>query len=341
MANREEAITRQDDPNYRPLCYHEVPMHYAWIQDRDRNYWRPRTREQKTVGRVVVASPSSMERFALRLLLHHVPGPNGFEDLLTVNGQTYNTFQAAAQARHVLDQNDHEYHQCLAEAITVITSGRELCSLFATILMFGKPINAGRLWEDYPDHFSADFQHMYRANEMIVDVERCYAEALHDLHRILTARGKSLSDFKSMQRLPELPTDTITDAIAVNRREQEHHLLLEQVRTNIERLNPQQRLAFDTIIGAINDPAIMQRAFFVDGAGGSRKTFLYNTLLAHVHAQGKIALAVASTGIAALLLHEGTTAHSRFKIPVQELDSISTCDISVQSANGRLIQSHL
>lgn len=64
--------------------------------------------------------------------------------------------------------------------------------------------------------------------------------------------------------------------------------------------------------------------FFVDGPGGTGKTFVYSIMLAHVRSQGQIALAVASSGIAALLLKGGRTAHSRFKIPL-DLDRTSTC----------------
>ena len=66
------------------------------------------------------------------------------------------------------------------------------------------------------------------------------------------------------------------------------------------------------------------RLFFVDGPGGTGKTFLYKTLLATVRARGDIALAVASSGIAALLLEGGRTAHSRLKIPIP-VHSSSVC----------------
>ena len=62
----------------------------------------------------------------------------------------------------------------------------------------------------------------------------------------------------------------------------------------------------------------------MDGPGGMGKTFLYKLLLAHLRAQGKVALAVASSGIAALLIEGGRTAHSRFKIPVPAHET-STC----------------
>lgn len=65
----------------------------------------------------------------------------------------------------------------------------------------------------------------------------------------------------------------------------------------------------------------MPSAYFVSGAGGTGKTHVYQALLAHVRLGGRIALAVASSGVAALLLGGGTTGHSRFKIPFELEDN--------------------
>ncbi len=62
----------------------------------------------------------------------------------------------------------------------------------------------------------------------------------------------------------------------------------------------------------------------IDGPGGTGKTFLYNLLLGRVCCEGHVALVVASSGIVALLLDGGRTAHSRFKIPVGNLHENST-----------------
>ena len=48
-------------------------------------------------------------------------------------------------------------------------------------------------------------------------------------------------------------------------------------------------------------------------------------------------MAVASSGIAALLLPEGRTAHSRFKIPFK-LTANSICNLNLQSEEAKLIQ---
>jgi len=54
--------------------------------------------------------------------------------------------------------------------------------------------------------------------------------------------------------------------------------------------------------------------------------------------EGRVAIAVASSGIVALLLDGGHTAHSRFKIPVQGLNNTSTCYISRDSELAALLQ---
>ncbi|CAA0809737.1 PIF1 helicase [Striga hermonthica] len=60
-------------------------------------------------------------------------------------------------------------------------------------------------------------------------------------------------------------------------------------------------------------------------------------LLAIVRSKGGIALATATSGIAASILPGGRTAHSRFKIPI-DLSDIKSCKISKQSSLGVLIR---
>jgi hypothetical protein len=55
---------------------------------------------------------------------------------------------------------------------------------------------------------------------------------------------------------------------------------------------------------------------FLDAPGGTVKTFLINLLLAKVRQTGKIALAVAASGIAATLLSGGRTVHFAFRLPL-------------------------
>jgi hypothetical protein len=78
------------------------------------------------------------------------------------------------------------------------------------------------------------------------------------------------------------------------------------------------------------------KLFFVYGSGGTNKTFVWTTLLSPLRGQGKIVLAVASSGIASLLLLGGRTAHSRFKILI-DLHDESTCNITQQMKVAKLV----
>ena len=59
---------------------------------------------------------------------------------------------------------------------------------------------------------------------------------------------------------------------------------------------------------------------------------LSNLILAYTRSKGYIALAAATSGVAALLLQGGRTAHSRLKLPLDAGGPTSTCNISKQSA---------
>ena len=92
-------------------------------------------------------------------------------------------------------------------------------------------------------------------------------------------------------------------------------------------LNADQLSIYNFIIAAVNDTNSYFNAFSIDVPGGTGKTFLYDALLlSTVRSQGNIALATASSGIAALLLQVGRNVHSRMKVPIH-LNEISVCSI--------------
>ena len=87
----------------------------------------------------------------------------------------------------------------------------------------------------------------------------------------------------------------------------------------------------------MGDDFICRIQAFVDAPGGMGKTFCFNLLLAAVRAQGQIALAVASSGIAATVLTGGRMFHSHFKAPLQP-DATSVCSIKGQSTLAEVIR---
>ena len=96
----------------------------------------------------------------------------------------------------------------------------------------------------------------------------------------------------------------------------------------IAMLNPLQRTAADDILMNVNEyDNNKARCFFIDGPGGTGKTFLYTALINALRGNKKRVLAVAWTGIAAILLPNGVTCHTAFRFPL-DIREDSTCHMS-------------
>jgi ATP-dependent DNA helicase PIF1 len=146
----------------------------------------------------------------------------------------------------------------------------------------------------------------------------------------LTGWNKRLKDFIDVDSMSEYNIDDYrpdADEPMQNQVDDAH----------LETLNQDQRIAFDTITAAVRDRNSANRIFFLDGSGGTGKTFLYNTILTTLRAEGYRCMAMATSGIAACLLLQGRTAHSSFAIPLKLHDQ-STCAIGVRSALADLIR---
>lgn len=113
--NKVDALARQ-------LLYSEIPFYY--IFDKSGKNWRRRkltTSRKKTgaesdmIGRIpaVGLNAKQKELFFLRILLHHVRGPTGYDDLKTVDGTLLPTFQQACIARGLFSDDNEAYEVCL------------------------------------------------------------------------------------------------------------------------------------------------------------------------------------------------------------------------------------
>jgi len=236
---------------------------------------------------------SDPERFYLRLLLLNVKGACSFQDLRTVNKVEHPTFAEAAKAMGLI-KDETVWEQTLADAI-VSGMPKELRELFVTICVFVNSNNAKDFWEAYKDHLCKDFTNSHLGHQ--VPCRQCEQLAMREIKDNFILHGKRCEDFNLLSPPVNIPRNP-QEYFNVNA-ERETALLMSST------LNDEQQSAFDEIIESVNQPNLQSRCFFLDGPGGSGKTYLYRTLLSQLRGQSYIALPVASTGIAANLLSGG------------------------------------
>ncbi|GFW54464.1 ATP-dependent DNA helicase [Trichonephila clavipes] len=238
--------------------------------------------------------------FYLRLLLINIRGPISFQDLRTVNGQLCATYRQACQELNLLE-NDAHWDTALADASNTARP-QQIRTLFAIIFTTCFSSNPKDLWEKYKDYMSEDILHRLRASNQNPDIQFTpivYNEALILIEDIcLTIANKALVQLG--MPASNRPANNLFDRDLQRETHYNFDELGTFVRTNLPHLILEQRIAYDRIMRAITEQS--DGLFFIDALGGTGKTFLLSLILATIRSQNNIALAIASSGIAATLL---------------------------------------
>ncbi|XP_071721366.1 ATP-dependent DNA helicase PIF1-like [Rutidosis leptorrhynchoides] len=270
------------------------------------------------------------------MLLNIVKGPRSFEEICTVDGRVRNTFKDACFAYGLLN-DDQEWTEAISEA-RLWASGAQLRDLFVTMLLFCNVSSPLKLWELNWEALSEDILHKKRKHfkfpELILTETQIKNYCLVEIQAILNRNGKSLSDY---QDLPQPDPSLLTKL--------DNRLIREELNYNVEEmrnlheslfnsLNSEQLIIYENVVTSVKQQK--GGLFFVYGPGGTGKTFLYNAILTKLRSESMAVLAVASSGIASLLLPGGRTSHSRFFIPLELMEN-STCGIKQKSHLAELM----
>ncbi|KAL3365048.1 hypothetical protein AABB24_010277, partial [Solanum stoloniferum] len=199
--------------------------------------------------------------------------------------------------------------------------------LFATLLVYCAPVNPRKLWEQFEDSMVEDYKML-----QTIERKKIRYQALNHINDILHSMGHDINEY-------ELIPQSINSSAAAREANDVHFersiTVSEDDVLLHKKLNKKQMIAYNVITERIFSNKA--GAFFIDGPGGTGKTFLYRALLATIRSMGYIALATTTSGVAASILPGGRTTHSRFKIPI-DLDENSSCNISKESSLARLIR---
>ncbi|XP_052152036.1 uncharacterized protein LOC127770382 [Oryza glaberrima] len=307
------------------MLYQDFPEHHTWQTGKKKKFWQKRKRSAiLQVGRMVLAHPTEGERYYLRVLLNHVTGATCYEDLRTVDGKILPSFREAAERRGLIEA-DNTLEECLTEA-ELLQMPSSLRRLFATILVFCEPSDVRVLWNNHLEAMSEDYRRNCQCPHVVQQM------VLINTKDMLRSMGKDIRSF------PLPGVDMLHDTTNGVPKEiiEESMIKVDPEDTALcNSLNTEQRAAYDEILATVdhNEGGL----FFIDGPGGTGKTFLYRALLATVREQGKIAIATATSGVAASIMPGGRTAHSRFKIPLR-IDDGAICTFTKQSGTAKLLQ---
>jgi hypothetical protein len=200
-----------------------------------------------------------------------------------------------------------------------------------------EPSRPDVLWIEFRDFLCDDLPCRFQTLKLpLPPPDDIFDYGLFLLNRALIEHGTSLHNYPSMP-VPHNNWDNLdnnpflTEQLAYNIEQEVEH-----ANNNIAVLNNEQLQSYNSILeSTIREDGLL---FFLNGAGGTGKTFVYKTLCHRLRGNGWIVLCVASSGIAALLLPGGRTAHSMFVIPTENLADDSLCHIEKNSKQADMLR---
>lgn len=294
-------VSNKKNPEGRNLTYSEYPTKFVWKSTEKK--WNVRIKGN-CIGRLYAAHPSQGEKYYLRILLNIVQGPCSYEEIRTFDGITYATFKDACYARGLLD-NEKEWIDCMIEA-SYWASPNKLRHLFVTIILFCEVTIPSKIYNACWEQMSEDILYKQRkilnCTSFTMTEEHIKNNLLFEIETLLQKCGTSLHNFPDMP-FPKISCEELTT----------NKLILEETNYNIEKLikehdelhknlNGEQKDAYNAIIESVQNGK--GKFIFVQGHGGTGKTFLWKTICARLRSEGKIVLTVASSGTTYALLHE-------------------------------------
>ena len=332
------------DPNARQYCYINILKHYSYNKQEKRFMRRKRNMltcseptpdgpKSDQIGRLPMVSlnKNTSELFHLRLLLHHVPGPQSFEDLRTVNGEVLEKFQQAT-IKLGLWEDDSECELALSEAYN-IKFGRAFIRCFVNIIIHCMPADPTSLYEKFKEELA---EHLKKNARVPEATEEMHNSVLLEMKEMFKQSGEDMKKFdlpqprEDMDRVFEFEPQVLQNEIDFCQPDMLDHAI-----ARIEGLFPDQRPVCDKLTKAVENN--LGGVYVVNAPAGTGKTHLTNTILEYLRSKGHICIATAMSGIAGNLLENGRTLHFKLAVPIKTSNE-SMCRIKDNSAHAKLVQ---
>jgi hypothetical protein len=312
----------KENEDAKDYYYYEIPEHFTFVDKN--NAWSKKGGERgiitkPCIGRMFTAHPKQGEIFYLRMLLLHVKGAKSWEDLLTVDEHLNETFEEAAR-QHGLIESDEEWKKYFEE-VSTHASPLRLRELFVSVLVHGENLDAKDIWETFKENMCEDFVHQGN------DPERAENMAKAGIERQLQINGMTLAAYGI-----EMPNIDYND-IEFWDREKERNI----GNGMRDKMNEQQSEVVNYVFGKVEEMkngTMTNKCVYIDGPGGSGKTYTYQTLCHLFRAEGIKYKTSSWMGIAANLMLDGRTMHKTFGLPF-DLDKDASSTAKANNKTGK------
>jgi hypothetical protein len=163
--------------------------------------------------------------------------------------------------------NDNERHQTLEEA-GVWASGRQLRDMFTSMLMFCEVTNPRQLWDAHWESLSDDIEamtHCECADPTVTLSEHALKDrALYEIDQVLMRNRHRLEDFPTLPKSNYIPSIHGGNRLVEKELAYDQHSLTINVDNAEDRLNDDQRSAYETILNVVTNKE--GKLFFVYGS---------------------------------------------------------------------------
>ena len=284
-------VQNSTKPSYFVEREHDGPLQHVVL----------RSSTHQHISHIESIHPSKGNHFYLWTLLQHHPACS-FEELHTVNGTIYATFQEAATTLGLF-ANQNEGIYALKEAINSLQMPWQLHILFIHLLVNECLPTPLTVWCEFQSKFAHDFILHYE-NAVAIGVDH----TLQEMQSYLDQYGKCLSNYGLPD--PQMHSHKVKHKLlwwGYDREELGRH-----AQHSMQLLTDEQQVIVNTVMHAV----MMNNSLFlfIDGKAGWGKTFLVDVICDFLQSMGQIVLPTATSAFTTQLYPGGHTAHSAFKV---------------------------
>ena len=224
-----------------------------------------------------------------------------------------------------LIENDDMWINCMDEAMNLYTA-TSCTNLLIAILYENEVANPRDMFDRYHDFLMKDFLYRCQQQQQQHPHEVALNDLLFAIQQGLQMKGKMNSDMD----LPEPNYNLVqqADLMAELIDPTADSFFLE----NEPKLYEEQCSFLNRVLHLLRNDE--DGFLFLDAPGGCGKTLVLIVLIAGICCQSKVIFSTTASGIAAILLQNGTTSHKRFKFPIPIFED-STCSIPLQTPQAQ------